>query len=115
MDLEIALVMPDHVHLIFTPLIHHDRSRVYTLSEILWAIKSASAHRINKALGRSGKVWQEEYFDHIVRRSESLNQKIEYVRENPVRAGLVGKSADYAWTWSAPRPRAAAAAATLPH
>ena len=111
MQLHIAVVMPDHVHLILTPAINYDRQQVWTLAEILWAIKSASAHRINTALNRSGKVWQHEYFDHILRSSESLNARIEYVRQNPVRAGLVGAPEDYAWMWVAPRAVAPAAAA----
>lgn len=111
MELHIAVVMPDHVHLILTPAINYDRQRVWTLAEILWAIKSASAHRINKALNRSGKVWQDEYFDHILRSSESLNAKVDYVSQNPVRAGLVSTAEEYPWSWSLPRARAPAAAA----
>jgi REP element-mobilizing transposase RayT len=109
MHLHIAVIMPDHVHLIFTPLVDYDRGRIYPLSQILWAIKSASAHRINKVMERLGAVWQEEYFDTAIRRSDSLDQKIEYVRQNPVRAGLVATPEDYQWSWEAPRPRAASA------
>jgi REP element-mobilizing transposase RayT len=109
MHLHIVVIMPDHVYLVLSPLIDYDRRRVYPLSEILWAIKSASAHRINKLLGRSGSVWQEEYFDTAMRRSESLEQKMEYVRQNPVRAGIVARAEDYEWSWELPRPRAAAA------
>lgn len=109
MELHIATVMPDHVHLIFTPLANYDRLRIYSLAEILWAVKSASAHRINRTLNRHGKVWQEEYFDPAIRRSESLQDKMEYIRQNPVRAGLVTNAEDYRWTWESPRPRAAAA------
>ena len=42
-----------------------------------------------------GSVWQEEFFDHVSRSSESYHQKWEYVKENPVRAGLVTKSDDW--------------------
>ncbi|MBZ5627376.1 MAG: transposase [Acidobacteriia bacterium] len=108
MHLHVAVVMPDHVHLILTPAVDYDRRRVYPLSEILWAIKSASSHRINKLLGCSGAVWQAEYFDTAIRRSESLDQKMEYVRQNPVRAGLVTSAERYEWLWESPRPGAAA-------
>ena len=113
MHLYIVTVMPDHVHLILAPLANYDRQCMYRISEILWAIKSASAHRINALLGRKGPVWQEEYFDTALRRSESLEQKIEYILQNPVRARLVEKCEDYDWTWESPRPRAAAAASLL--
>ena len=109
MELHVVVVMPDHVHLVLTPGINEDRQRVYVLSEIMWAIKSASAHRINKSLRRSGSIWQQEYFDHAIRRSESLEEKIRYVRQNPVRAGLIAKAEDYRWLWQSPRTRASAA------
>ena len=44
---------------------------------------------------QSRRVWQEEFFDHVLRSSESHSQKWEYVKENPVRAGLVDKSDDW--------------------
>lgn len=43
--------MPDHVHLIFTPLTHVEAKEIHSLAEIMDAIKGASAHQINKALG----------------------------------------------------------------
>ena len=91
--------MPDHVHIIFTPLIDYDAREVCSLAEIMDAIKGASAHRINKAVGRRGRVWQAESFDHVVRCSEGLDAKIQYVLENPVRRGLVANSTEYPWLW----------------
>ncbi len=63
------------------------------------AIKGASAHKINKALHRSGKVWQTESFDHVVRSSVSLDEKVQYLLENPVRTYLVNRWQEYPWTW----------------
>lgn len=95
------VVMPDHVHLAFTPLIDQQRQQQWTLAEIMQGIKSASSHAINKALGRKGKVWQTESLDHILRSSEQLNSKLTYIFENPVRAGLVEYPRDYPWLWTA--------------
>jgi len=53
-DLKVVVVMPDHVHLIFTPLIDFETMEVFSLATIMKAIKSASAHRINRALMRTG-------------------------------------------------------------
>jgi len=92
--------MPDHVHLILTPLADEDGS--FSIPQIMHAIKSESAHRINKALSRRGKVWQDESFDHVLRGDESLANRAAYVWENPVRAGLVKYPAEYRWVW--PRP-----------
>jgi REP element-mobilizing transposase RayT len=93
-----VVVMPDHVHLLLTPLRDLD-GNLYSLVEILQGIKSASAHSLNRALGRSGPVWQEESFDHVLRSDESFEQKAEYIRQNPIRAGLVKEAADYRWLW----------------
>ena len=98
MRLYIAVVMPDHVHMIFMPL-EAEKHETFTFEEIVGAIKGASAHSVNKALQRLGTVWQDESFDHVIRHAESLEAKIRYVRENPVRKGLVSHPEDYKWLW----------------
>jgi len=90
--------MPDHVHMIFTPLVDA-RTEVFSLAKIMDAVKRASAHRVNEILGRKGRLWQPESFDHVLRSSESLDAKIEYVLSNPVRRGLVRNWRDYPWVW----------------
>ena len=101
-DLRVAVVMPDHVHMIFTPLVNTRAMEVYSLAEIMDAVKGASAHRINKILGRKGQVWQAESFDHVLRSSESLDAKVQYLLENPVRRGLVSAWTEYPWLWNRP-------------
>jgi REP element-mobilizing transposase RayT len=98
-DLHVAVVMPDHVHLILAPLNDIKRLQVRTLPEIMDAIKGASAHMINKRAGRRGPVWQDESFDHVLRSSESLDQKVDYILANPVRSGLVERAEEYSWLW----------------
>jgi REP element-mobilizing transposase RayT len=94
--------MPDHVHLIFTPQIDNVEMEVYSLATIMDGIKGASAHHINKTLARKGSVWQAESLDHVLRCSENLDAKIEYVLDNPVRAGLVKHRREYRWLWTKP-------------
>ena len=106
MQLHVAVIMPDHVHLIFTPL-RSETNETYSFEEIVGAIKGASAHYINRALKRTGTVWQDESFDHVLRSQESLDRKIQYVCENPVRKGLARRPEDYKWLWKEPQPRAA--------
>ena len=101
-DLLAALIMPDHVHLLFTPL-RDENGWPFPLLEIMQSMKGATAHRINKLLHRSGPVWQEESFDHVLRSDESLKEKCEYIRQNPVRRGLVQKPGDYRWLWINPQ------------
>src|SRR5579871_4972695 len=83
------------------------RKSRFTLVEIMRGIKGASARAINQKLGRSGPVWQEESFDHVMRSSEGLDARVEYVLKNPVRRGLVADWREYSWTWQRPdRPPA---------
>jgi len=83
-----AVVMPDHVHLLFTP--HRDANGVtYGFAEIMRGIKGASARSVNRALGTSGTLWQSESFDRILRSHENARAVAEYICANPVRAGLV--------------------------
>lgn len=92
-----AVVMPDHAHLICMPLT--DTRGTISIPEITRTIKSESAHRINHALGRTGPVWQDESFDHILRGDESLRKKAVYILEDPVRARLAGSYREYPWLW----------------
>jgi REP element-mobilizing transposase RayT len=96
-DLCGLVVMPDHVHLALVPLCRPQGP--IPIAEIMQVIKGASAHRINKLLNRRGKVWQEESFDRALRKEEQFQEKLYYMLENPVRAGLVNNPLDYPWTW----------------
>jgi REP element-mobilizing transposase RayT len=96
--LHAVVVMPDHVHLLLRPLRDPDGWPV-PLVDILQSLKGATAHRINKLLNRSGPVWEEESFDHVLRSDESLKDKAEYIRQNPVRRGLVRRPEEYRWLW----------------
>ena len=97
--LRVAVVMPDHVHLILTPRIDEGRRTVISLVEIMKAIKGASAHAITRQAANHSPVWQEESFDRIVRSSESLDAKVAYILQNPVRKNLVADWRLYRWTW----------------
>jgi len=66
------------------------------------AIKGASAHKINRKLGHAGRVWQTESFDRVLRSSESLDAKIQYILDNPVRKGLASQWTEYRWLWHRP-------------
>lgn len=101
-DLDAAVVMPDHAHLVLTPGIDEQRERVIPLFEIMKAIKGASARKINQRLGCHGAIWQEESFDRVLRSSEDVDAKVLYVMENPVRKGIVSNWCEYHWSWHRP-------------
>ena len=76
------VIMPDHVHF-FCRAVNEGR----TLSTFVGAFKGVSTREAWQ-LGRSGRLWQRGFHDHLLRSPESYARKCEYVRMNPVRAGL---------------------------
>jgi REP element-mobilizing transposase RayT len=72
------VVMPNHIHIVVTPLPGHE------LSTIVHSWKSYTANQINRALGVRGALWQKESFDHIVRGPDQLEQIERYIHANPV-------------------------------
>ena len=99
-QLHAVVVMPEHVHLLLTPL-RDEKGWPYGLSAILKLIKGASARSVNQLLGSD----QEESFDHVLRSQESLEEKLEYIRQNPVRRDLVKRPEDDRWLWVEQGPR----------
>lgn len=102
-NLHAAVVMPDHVHVIYSALRRQDGWE-FTLPEIMKAIKGKSARLINLALNRRGSVWQEEFFDHVLRSNDRVVDRVEYVCQNPVRAGLTAIESGYRWIWKGQIP-----------
>lgn len=82
-------LMPDHCHWLFA--LTGGRS----LSVVINTVKSLSARRVNRALNRSGSVWQRSFYDRAIRREEDLEAVARYIVANPVRAGLVRSVRDY--------------------
>jgi REP element-mobilizing transposase RayT len=96
--LHATVVMPNHVHLLLTPL-RDKNGGCFTLARIMNRVKGASAHSINKLLKRNGSVWQDESFDRVIRSSDDLEEKVLYLIANPIRAGLAEGPHDYRWQW----------------
>jgi putative transposase len=83
------VLMPDHLHLFV--VIEDDRVR---LSEWIRSLKN-SISKVLRVRGESSPHWQKGFFDHIMRGSESYSQKWDYVRANPIRAGLVARPEEW--------------------
>ena len=93
------VIMPDHVHFFCRP--EHEAK---TLSRFVGASKTWTSRRIQNlrpqpaaAATTDRSVWQREFFDHLLRSTESYSEKWNYVRDNPVRGGLVACSDDWAY------------------
>mgnify|MGYP005864947563 CR=1 FL=1 len=97
-----AVVMPDHLH--FVAQLKGSRleaaptstktkdgvpPKATTLSKLMHSLKSYTANKINKALGRRGQVWERQYYERGIRGDKALFETIRYCLENSVREGLV--------------------------
>jgi putative transposase len=91
LDLHFAVVMPDHIHLVF------ELQGTRELPAVMKSFKQFTSRRIGERTALSGPVWQEGYYDHAIRRTESLADIIKYCWFNPVRAGLVKEPSEYQW------------------
>jgi REP element-mobilizing transposase RayT len=87
-DLDAFCIMPNHVHLVYTPLPKAD-STYHAMSAIMHSLKRYTARQANLLLGREGSFWQHENYDHVVRDEAEWRRIITYVLNNPVKAGLV--------------------------
>lgn len=94
-----CVVMQTHVHLILQPL-EATPGTFYSLAQIMHSIKSYSANSIQRLLNRKGNVWLDENYDRILRDDEEYLEKMDYIVNNPLKAGLVEKPEDYKWLFA---------------
>lgn len=91
-DVHAFCVMPNHVHVLLRI------GRSVQLPSVMQAVKSVSAHRANRLLGREGRFWQKEYFDVWLKSGDTARYAADYIETNPVAAGLCARGED--WRWS---------------
>jgi len=96
------VIMPNHVHALV---------ELWTmpLGALLKAWKGTSAHAVNLVLGRSGTLWQRDYWDRYIRDEEHFRKARHYIESNPVKARLACMAAEWAhssanpkWRWDGP-------------
>jgi putative DNA methylase len=112
--------MPNHVHILIEPLnvaqavrlcnsgssqgkpscqsSQPEGERCYALSQILQNLKGYTSRQANQLLGRCGAFWQDESYDHWVRDETEYARIVDYIDQNPVKAGLC--AAPRQWRWS---------------
>jgi REP element-mobilizing transposase RayT len=98
-DLQAACIMPNHVHAMFSlDQQLKDPNQNWTdetpedyvqLDAVMQLIKGGSSFLINRHLGRSGKLWCKDSYDHYVRDEREWHNILGYILNNPVKAGLV--------------------------
>jgi putative transposase len=85
------VIMPNHIHLIFTP------SEI-TLERAMQFVKGGFSYRVNKELRMNAEVWERGYVDHRIRDHNDYERHLSYVRNNPVKAGLVKLAEEYPYS-----------------
>ncbi len=90
-ELAAYVVMDDHVHVLLAPLAPHE------LHGILHSWKSFTARQMQHEHKRFGRVWQDEYFDRIMRDDQEFAQKAEYIVGNPRKRWP--EVQEYPWVW----------------
>jgi putative transposase len=81
------VIMPDHLHLVFRPV------PPLTLPKFVRRFKTFVAHEIGK-----GSIWQKGCWSEVIVNTDMLWNRVRYLNDNPVRAGLVAVSTDYCWS-----------------
>lgn len=76
------VIMPNHVHTLFTMLGEHE------LGDLVHSWKSFTANQIHTCIQERGKLWQRDYFDRLIRDKAHFKNCVRYIRKNPFRAKL---------------------------
>jgi putative transposase len=93
-SLDAYVVMANHVHLLFTPVVD--------VSKLMQSLKRFTAFEANQMLGLSGPFWQHESYDHLVRNEIEFRRISRYIENNPVKAGLVATPKEFPWSSARP-------------
>jgi REP-associated tyrosine transposase len=89
------VIMPDHIHLLVTPVANSSIARVMQL------IKGGFSHALRKSGSRVSAVWQQRYQERRVRDLSEFANFARYIRENPLRKGLASVARDYPYSSAA--------------
>ena len=90
-DLFAFVVMPDHVHVLVKPY------QGYLLHELAHSWKSYTVYRLQRDSDRKGRIWQEDYFDRIIRDELEFIEKMQYILNNPLK--IQAHTENYPWVW----------------
>ena len=88
------VLMPDHFHLLITPLISLERAVQF--------IKGGFSFRAKKELGSNAEVWQRGFSDHRVRDAADYEKHVHYIHLNPMKRHLCSLPAEYRYSSAYP-------------
>ena len=86
------VILPDHVHWMFDPMENADFSRIVaaTKREVTWRAKQGAF--------ASPPLWQDRFYDHVIRDATDLQRHLDYVHFNPVKHRVATMPIDYAYS-----------------
>ena len=85
------VIMPDHVHILMK------LEGLKPLCDVIRSLKGYTGRRIGELLGRRGPVWQDQYYEHLVRNPAERDGYLNYMAMNPVARGLAARPGEYKW------------------
>lgn len=125
-------IMPNHIHILIKPIVgqlgklsepkakakNKERGQLtklsykqnigrtkpspYFLGDIMESLKRYTALECNRILKRKGSFWQHENYDHVVRNQKELVRIVEYILNNPVKAGFCNSPKEWQWNYYNP-------------
>jgi putative transposase len=84
------VIMPDHIHILLTPLT--------SLEKAVQFIKGRFSYRAKKELGSNMEVWQKGFQDHRIRDAADYDMHVTYIHQNPVRKHLCQEPQEYPYS-----------------
>jgi len=85
------VVMHNHIHVLLTS------GKQHNLHKIVHSWKSYTANKLQREFARIGQVWQDEYYDRIVRDEAEFDEKTQYIINNPFKTWP--EIREYEWAW----------------
>ena len=105
-SIDAIVILPDHLHMIITP------EKATDYSKIISAIKRSFVYGLNEKIRKIAKleishskyrrshagIWQERFYEHTIRDEKDWLDKMEYIKNNPLKHGLVQSSNEWKYT-----------------
>ena len=88
-----SCIMPDHVHMVLSLSEGFEGNLQTWISSFKRSTSRAAKQRFSVE-----RLWQKNFYDHVVRKEESLARIVEYVLNNPVRKGIVERWEGYPYS-----------------
>ena len=86
-------VMPDHFHMIITPYNADEYPKIIKSIKYNFTKEYQRGHEVSQSFSRYRRkmqpVWQKRYYEHVIRDEKDWEGKINYIKHNPVKHGLV--------------------------